>query len=182
MSLPNEILVRLTPEKIEAHCRALETQSPTAGHALAALTGLQTCLVSMVPSGDHALPAYRGMMALIEQFAAAARARLLEESAVALAEALRNRSRQEITHIHAALSRNGFMLAAQQAIQKMLPEELVEVTSWAKIWCQDATAKAQAASGYPDALNFQAAGIQPKEYAAMQEIYAYLASPATLLA
>jgi len=182
MPLPNEIQVRLTLEKIDAHCKALDTQCSSAGHTLAALTGLQTCMVTMVPSGDHALPAYREMMALIEQHAAAARTRLLEESAVALAMALRDRNRQEITRIHVALSRNGFMLVAQQAVQQLLAEELAGVTSWAKIWCQDATAKAQAASGYPDALNFHAAGIQPKEYAAMQELYSYLASAVTLLA
>ena len=182
MPIPSEIHVRLTPEKIEALCKELDRQSSSAGHALAALTGLQTCLVTMVPSGDHALPAYKEMMALIEQYAAAARARLLEENAVGLIVALRDRSRPEITRIHAALSRNGFMQVAQQALQNMLADEIIEVAAWAKNWCQDAASKAQAASGYPDALNFHAAGIQPKEYAAMKEINAYLANAVTFLA
>jgi len=167
---------------MEALCKELDRQSSNVGHTLAALTGLQTCLVTMVPSGDHALPVYREMMALIEQHAAAARARLLEESAVGLVSALRDRNRPEITRIHAALSRNGFMQVAQQALDKMLAEEIIAMAAWAKNWCQDAASKAQAASGYPDALNFQAAGIQPKEYAAMKETYSYLANAVTFLA
>lgn len=182
MSLPNEILVRLTLEKIAAHCQELDKQSASPGHTLAALTGLQTCLVNMVPSGDHGLPVYREMMAVIEHYATAARTRLLEESAVVLIRALRERNQKEITHIHAALSRNGFMLVAKQAIAQLLAEELVVATAWTKSWCEDATSRAQAASGYPDALNFQGAGIQPEAYSAMKEMVAYLGSSVTNIA
>ncbi|TCV83252.1 hypothetical protein [Sulfurirhabdus autotrophica] len=182
MPLPNEIQVRLTPEKIAAHCQELDKQSASAGHTLAALTGLQTCLATMVPSGDHGLPVYREIMAVIEQHATATRARLLEESAIALVRALRERNQHEITHIHAALSRNGFMLVAKQAIAQLLSEELVVSTAWAKSWCEDAITRAQAASGYPDSLNFQGAGIQPEAYAAMTEMFAYLGGSVTYIA
>jgi len=91
MSQPNEIALSLTSENVGAYCQELMRQSPNAGHALAALTGMQTFMAFMVPSGSHATSAYRAIMGVIAQHAASARKQLLEESTDALVRALRAR-------------------------------------------------------------------------------------------
>lgn len=75
-----------------------------------------------------------------------------------------------VTQIHEDLSRNGFWQVAQIAAAKLDAAERTRANAWAHAWCADAKTRALAASGYPDALNFQKAGISATEYAAMTDI------------
>lgn len=174
MDKPNEISLLLTPDNVEAQCLETIKQARNASHALAALIALQAFIPATVHPSDRFTPAYEAVKAAVEKHAAGIRLRILAEHAEALAEAVRRRDRQEIARIHAALSRNGFWQAAQQAMRQFGGDELAAAAAWAKDWCSEARAQAQAASGYPDALDFGKAGIAATEYAAMTEINHYL--------
>ncbi|OIP18968.1 MAG: hypothetical protein AUK53_00675 [Betaproteobacteria bacterium CG2_30_59_46] len=173
MAEHNEIFLLLTPDVAEIQCQETIKQARNASHALAALIALQSFILATARPSNRFTPAYEAVKAVVEKHAAEIRMRILAENAEALAEAIRERNRPEITHIHSALSRNGFWQAAQQAIGQFGPDDLAASAAWVKDWCSVARTQAQTASGYPDALNFSKAGIAATEYAAMTEISHY---------
>lgn len=173
MAEDNEITLLLTPDAAETQCLEAVKQARNTSHALAALIALQAFVSATARPTDRHTPAYEAVKAVIEKHAIATRAKILAENADDLAKAIRQRNRPEIAHIHAALSRNGFWQAAQQAIGQFGPDDLASAAAWAKDWCSEAKTQAQAASGYPDALDFSKAGIAATEYAAMTEISHY---------
>ena len=171
---PIQIDLNLTPDNVEAQCQEAIKQARNASHALAALITLQTFIAATVQPTHKFTPAYETVKAVVERHAAEIRARILAESADALALAIRQRNCPELARIHASLSRNGFWQMAQQAARQLDSSELLGAATWSRDWCRDAKARAEAASGFPDALDFRKAGIAPAEYAAMTEINRYL--------
>jgi len=169
----NEIALLLTPDTAEIQCQEAIKQARNTSHALAALITLQSLISATARPADRYTPAYEAVKAVIEKHAIATRAKILAENANNLAVAILRRNRPEIAQIHGALSRNGFWQAAQQAISQFGPDDLAASAAWAKEWCNQARKQAQAASGYPDALDFNKAGIAATEYAAMTEISHY---------
>jgi hypothetical protein len=169
----NQIALLLTPDTAETQCLEAIKQARNTSHALAVLIALQSFIAFTVRQADRYTPAYEAVKAVIEKHTFATRAKILAENADDLAAAILQRNRPEITHIHAALSRNGFWQAAQQAISQFRLDDLAAAATWVKDWCSVAKTQAQAASGYPDALDFSKAGIAATEYAAMTEINLY---------
>lgn len=174
MAEHNEIALVLTPDTVEIQCLEAIKQSRNTSHVLAALIALQSFISATARPADRYTPAYEASKAIIEKHAIAIRAKILAENAKNLAESIMQRNRQEIARIHTSLSRNGFWQAAQQAISQFGPDDLASSAPWAKDWCSTAKTRAQAASGYPDALDFSKAGIAATEYAAMTELSHYL--------
>jgi hypothetical protein len=168
-----EIALLLTLDAVETQCLEAIKQARNTSHALATLIALQSFVSATARQTDRYTPAYEAVKAVIEKHAIATRAKILAENANNLATAILERNRPEIAHIHAALSRNGFWQAAQQAISHFRPDDLAASAAWANNWCSTAKMQAQAASGYPDALDFSKAGIAATEYAAMSEISHY---------
>lgn len=160
----------LTADSIEKHCSELKTQMRSPAHLLTALVALQTVISTHTSPGNQADPAYRDIQGVLERHAAAARENLLVETAAMLRTALLEQDRRAIMHAHRALSRNGFWQAVAQAAQQTGPEHLASAAIWLETWCQQEKQRAQGASPYPDCLDFKAAGIDPQEYAAMDEI------------
>lgn len=178
MAVENEIALLLTPETVEGQCRETIKQARSTSHALAALISLQSFIAATSRPSDRHTGSYEAVKAVVENHAVEIRARILAENADALAQAIRLRNLAEIARRHAALSRNGFWQAVLQAIRQFGPDELDAAAAWANDWCRDAKASAQAASGFPDALDFRKAGVSASEYAAMSEINVYLAEAA----
>ena len=173
MAEHNEIALLLTPDTAEIQCLEAIKQARNTSHALAALITLQSFISATVRAADRYTPGYEAVSTVIEKYVISTRAKILAENANHLVKAIWLRNRSEIAHIHAALSRNGFWQAAQQAISQFGPDDLAASAEWAKEWCNEAKTQAQAASGYPDALNFSKAGIAASEYAAMTELSHY---------
>ncbi|MHB9117317.1 MAG: hypothetical protein ACYC2R_03455 [Burkholderiales bacterium] len=164
----------LGTEQAEAFCAALWRQSPNPAHTLAALTALESFLFATVRAAQRSSPEFAAIAALLQRHAAQARAQLLADTSLELQAAMAERSLASVARLHRSLSRNGFGQAAQNAAQNMEPEALHSAAAWAAAWCRDAKARALAASGYPDALDFKGAGILPAEYAAMSDLGAGL--------
>lgn len=175
----NHISLLLSPETIQAQCLFAIQHARNTSHALAALIALQTFVSATAQPADRESPAHRAIREVIAGQAAILRDRLLTDHAHALSVAMRAQDCAGITRIHDELSRNGFWQVAQIATAKLEAAEQAGATAWVLAWCTDAKARALAASGYPDALNFQKAGISAKEYAAMTDIGNYLGSKAS---
>lgn len=176
----DEITLLLAPGNVEAQCLEAIRQSRNASHALAALIALQSVISATAHPSDRHTPAYDAVKAVVEKHAAEIRKQILAEHADALTGAIRQRNCPEIARIHSALSRNGFWQAAQHALQQFDQGELDAAAAWARDWCGNAKSRAQAASGFPEALDFRKAGISPAEYAAMTEVGKYLENQAGL--
>lgn len=159
----------LTADDIEKHCVELKAQSRSPAHLLSALVALQACITTHTPPGSQADPAFRDIQAVLENHAATARESLLEETATLLQTALLEQDRRAIMRAHAALSRNGFWQAVARAARQPGAGHFEQAANWLASWCEEMKARAQAASPYPDSLDFRAAGIDPKAYAAMDE-------------
>ena len=164
----------LSPEKIESWCAGLETQN--AAHTLAVTIALQAFISTMTDPAQRATPPEQAIKAVLDKHAAQARGRLLAENTAAIAAALSKRDSQALSRIHQSMSRRGFELAAKQAIEGMNEEILHTATNWVLPWCTDAKKRGEAASGFPDAINFELAGIDPAEYAAMKDTAIYLSA------
>ena len=162
----------LSPEKIETWYAGMETQN--AAHTLAITIALQSLISTMTDPAQRATPLEQAIKAVLEKHETQARARLLAESAKSIEDAWVKRDSQALSQIHQSISRHGFELAAKQAIEKMNGEHLHATANWVLAWCTDAKTRAEAASGYPDALDFQKASIDPTEYAAMKDAAIYL--------
>jgi hypothetical protein len=164
------IRLGLTEESAASHCRDIRRRIPGSAHVLAALTALHDFVAEAAVSADRSSPAHRAVLAVILRHAEEARAELLSESAAAIAAALRDQDRPALAKLHRALSRNGFWQAATAAGESLTGTELTTATEWAEAWLKEAKQRGEAASGYPDALDFAGAGIPAEEYAALQDM------------
>lgn len=159
----------LTPAGVETQCAAFWHQFRSPGQVLSALVALQS-LFTLAPPGERIAPPYREIQDIVTRHAEIARARLLLESETRLLHALESRDVAEVTRIHGALSRNGFWQAAASAVNRQSPVDARAANAWMTDWCDSARARAESASGYPDALDLRAAGVSAEEYAAMREL------------
>lgn len=166
----NQISLKLTPDTTHAHCLFIIQQARNTSHALASLIALQSFVVAMAQAADIESAAFRVIKGIINGHLANLRAELLGEQASALSAALLATDCTAITRIHTDTSRNAFWQATQTATLKLDVAEKSRISEWAQNWHSDAKSRALAASGYPDALNFQKAGISPQEYAAMTDL------------
>lgn len=168
------LILSLSPEKLDAWCASMEM--PNAAHTLAVTVALQSFISTMIEPAQRATPTEAAIKAVLDKHAAHARERLLAENTAAIGAALSKRDSQALSRIHQSMSRRGFELASKQAIEEMKEETLHSATNWVLAWCADAKKRGEAASGFPDALNFELAGIDPAEYAAMKDAAIYLSA------
>lgn len=166
----NQISLLLSPEKTQEQCLIVINQARNSSHALAILIALQSFVAATAQPSERDTQAHRKIKEVIEGHAAALRIQLMNEHASTLADAISAKDWTVVTRIHGNFSRSGFWQAAQQAILKLDAAEQDQARSWARAWYTEAKSRALAASGYPDALNFQKAGISPQEYAAMMDL------------
>ena len=166
---PQAFSLELTPPEVEARCAALWQQFRSPGRVVTALVAMQS-LFALAPAGARENAPYREIQAILARHAEDARNQLIAESVRRLQAALQHRETREIGRVHADLSRNGFWQAASAAGLGREGTGLAEDIAWLAQWCQGARARAEAASGYPDALDFRAARIDVEEYTAMDEL------------
>lgn len=171
---PAPCSLRVDAAGIEQHCRQLLHTTRQSAQALAALTALQTFVDAHADGDTKASAEYRDIKTILENHAVAARSKVMKDNLDVLLVALRSEDLCGVQQVHGALSRNGFHQATLAAINLLNRQELVAAAQWARDWRDAAKARAEAASGFPDALDFKGAGIAPGRYAAMNELAMYL--------
>lgn len=164
----------LSPEKIESWYAGMETRN--AAQTLAVTVALQSFISTMTDPAQRATQPEQAIKAVLDKRATQAREQLLAESAKSIEDALVKRDSQALSRIHQAMSRRGFEVAAKQVIERMNEALLHAVSNWVLTWCMEAKTRGEAASGFPDAINFELAGIDPAEYAAMKDAEIYLSA------
>jgi hypothetical protein len=171
MNIPNhQITLQLAPDTAHTHCLAIMQQARNSSHALASLIALLSFITAAAQPADLATPAFGVIKGIINGHITSLRAELQVEQARALATALRATDCAAITKIHLDSSRNAFWQAAQTAMHELDAAEKINISEWALTWHTDAQDSALAASDYPDALNFQKAGISVQEFTAMTDL------------
>jgi len=166
----NQISLLITPETVHTQYLAIIQQARNASHALASLIALQSFITATTQPADLNTPAFGVIKGIISGHITNLRAELQAEQARTLIAALRVTDCATISKIHLDSSRNAVWQAAQTVIHEMYEAERSRISYWAQAWHNDAKSRALAASGYPDALNFQEAGISVQEYTAMTDL------------
>ena len=174
MSKATDLTLTLNTGKLNDWYTELAKQAPNSAHQLAVTVALQSFVLAMNAPGQRGTEAEREILKSLDAHAVQVREHLLAENTKAIGEALSRQDSRALSAIHHAISRRGFEITAKRAIEEIAPETLLAAASWASNWCAQAKARAEAASGFPDALDFHKAGINPLEYAAMKDVEIYL--------
>lgn len=169
MSETSPFPLHISPAQLTAFCHQLRQRSGDAALALHALTTVQALLGICVTDPNHAgyVQARRHLDAQVEEL----RSALITQHAALIGLALRRHDSDTLLRSFQALSRSGFAAAATQSWEGMDRPQREDARQWLADWTQNARQCAQAASRYPDAPDFRAAGIALESYLVMEETH-----------
>ena len=138
---------------------------------LAGLDALALLLGSHTDALDRQGQAYGDIRTLLSDRLEQAREQLLGEQAAMLEKGLAGIDPAIVAQVHATLSREAFFQAVARYGQDLPADRRASLRTRVHTWCMDAERRARDASPYPDAMNWQAAGIVAQEYLAMQDLH-----------
>lgn len=170
MSPTDAITLQLTRHTIDAYCRELARRAATLEKRVAALDALLTFIASQADAGEQAKAEYLAIRQTLLGHFEQARAALLAERGEQLRQALQAQRLPQLTTLYGALSRDAFWNLLGEAAQQLDAASLAAVRSWAAGWLLQARQRAQQATPYPDAIDFNAAGIDASEYLLMSDL------------
>ncbi len=173
-----KLTLKFSLEQADDYCRMVRESTRLPAQALAALSSVQSFVAATADPGQQATPAYQELRRKLDEHLAMARTRVMEDNLALLVPAITEHKLCDILRVHAALSRNGFHQTVLAAIQRLSDMALLDAANRVAAWVRDA--RAEAASGFPDALDLHGAGIAPELWAAMTELDLYLQEAACL--
>ncbi len=172
---PTDIItLQLTANRIDSYCRDLTRQTPTLEKRVAAIDTLITFISTQTDAGQQAKAEYVAIKKTLLEHFENAREALLDERAERLLRALQNRNLANITALYTSLSRDAFWTLLGRAEQQLDETSLNSLRQWAADWMNQAKKRAHQASPYPDAIDFNTAGIDVSEYLAMTDLCHHL--------
>ncbi len=160
-------------EGLERFCQKLIKRSRDIARTHDSLVTLESFIV-LFGSAVHGTEEYQQVEAMIQGFTEQTRRMLLQQRAAQLLSAIKQCDVQTVTAIHTPLSRDGFYSILQTVVAQLGEAESDTITQWAGQWSADARQRAEQASGFPDALDFNKAGIDIEEFQAMLDVSRYL--------
>lgn len=164
------LTLRYTAAQMERFCRHLATHAPGSEQHLAALTALQSFIAAGADAGTQAGPAYQEVRRMLDLAQEQARAALLQQTEKRLTRALQQRDVGAVAAIYRPLSRSGFQQALAGALHALDAAAATDIGRWVQEWVDDARRRGEQASGFPDAMDFAAAGIDVGEFTAMHDV------------
>lgn len=167
------ILLKLTASGIDRYCEELARRSPSLEKQVAALDALATFVLTQTDSGEQAKAEFAAIKQTLQAHFERARQALLAERAQGLRRALVSQKLSAIAAIYTSVSRDAFWTLLGAVEQDLGASERTACRQWASGWLAQAKQRAQEASGYPDAVDFAAAGIDVVDYAAMTDVCRY---------
>lgn len=138
-----------------------------------ALITLET-FITLFAKESHGTFEYNAIEAVIKSYTEKTRKMLMEQNTQMLQKALEQQQISAISQIHTPMSRNGFYLILQTAVDQLPTSQRLSITQWAIDWVKNAKHIAELASGYPEAYDFKKAGISIEEFQAMEDVGRYL--------
>jgi hypothetical protein len=170
----NAITLQLTARGVDTYCRELARQSPTLEKRVAALDALITFISTQTDTGEQVKAEFVSIKQTLFDHFEQAREALLNERAQRLHQALQAQHLPDITTLYTSLSRDAFWTLLGRVEQQLDTAAVDSLRSWSSAWLIQAKQRAQHASPYPDAIDFNAAGIAVSEYLAITDLCSYL--------
>lgn len=171
--MPDKIILSVDTEHLERFCQKIIKRSRDAARTHDALVTLESFII-LFGKAAHGTQEYQAVEGLIRSYTEQTRQGLLTVRASQLLPALKNCDVVAVTAVHTPLSRDGFYSILQTVVAQLDEGELEVITHWASSWSAEAKHKAESASGFPDAMDFNKAGICIEEYQAMLDVSRYL--------
>lgn len=162
----NNIQLDINSTELDRFCQKLIKRSRDITKTHDSLITLETFIANFSGTSKGSED-YLAIETLIKSYTEQTRQQLLEKKTHELIQALKLHDLEQLTAIHTPLSRNGFYSILTQACQALTIDEIHQADNWCIHWLNNAKQKAEQASGYPDALDFKAAGIRIEDYQAM---------------
>lgn len=167
----------LSPSRLADFYRQLRQRARDPAQALQQLTTAQALIGLGNDHRDH--PIYRQARQDLEEQLEQVREELLAWHAQRLSTALQEQDSAAIAQCFHALSRSGFSECVSLSWQQLAPAARDQCGLWLEDWCRDAQQRATAASHYPDAPDFRAAGVDLETYLAMTDLRGTLSNRTT---
>ena len=164
-----EINLKITSNGLTRFCQEIAVGSANTQRKHAAFMVLEAFITRHAGADAHT-QSYQRIQQIIEGFATETRSLLLTENSHSLKTAILKRDTSTIARIFSSVSRNGFNQILTEGLKRLAVEQLEGIRQWVIDWCIYTKAKAQQASGYPDAMDFRNTDIDLLEYTAMSEI------------
>ena len=169
MTQKSEITLSLNAEKLEEFCQKLLKRSRDITKTHDALVTLES-FITLFSRSSHGTKEYQIIEDTISKITEYSRQELLKKSTTDLINALKLCDAKSITSIHTPLSRNGFYQILQTSIENLSDDDIRLVMIWSDNWVKEATEMAEQASDYPDAPDFNKAGISIESFQAISDI------------
>ncbi len=169
----DKINLSVDTENLEQFCQKLIKRSRDIAKTHDTLVTLESFIL-LFGKAAHGTREYQAIEDLVKSCSEQTRTQLLSQRTDELKRALQKCNVAEVTVIHTPLSRDGFYSILQSVVAEILDSQLADISRWAINWSAEAKQKAEAASGFPDALDFDKAGIDIEEYHAMLDVSRYL--------
>jgi len=172
-TVSDKINLSVDTDNLQRFCQKLIKRSRDVAKTHDALVTLESFII-LFGKAAHGTKEYQAVEELIKSFSEQTRQLLLRHRTEQLLPVIKNCDVAAVTAIHTPLSRDGFYSILQTVVAQLADAELEAITQWASKWSADAKQKAEQASGFPDAMEFNKAGIRLEEYQAMLDVRRYL--------
>jgi len=175
MPKSSSLKLNIDSDELAKLCDKLISRSRNIAKTHDSLITLET-FISLFAKESQGTNEYFAIEKLIKSYSEQTRSALMAQETQKLQEALQLQQITTISQIHTPMSRNGFYLILQAACSHLSPAQQLSTKQWATNWVKQARQNAEQASGYPEAYDFIKAGIDIKEYQAMEDVGRYLES------
>ncbi|GEM_PF-1310564 len=173
MTTTNSTLnLQLEPAKLTTFCKKIIARSRNTANIHEALVVLEA-FVSNFSSDSQGSVQYRAIQDCLQAFSAQTREQLMKQRCLQLKRGLLEQNIDLLADVYNSLSRNGFyqiLASLMEEIDYQHKEDISCFISWVLHWSTTAREKAERASGYPDALDFNKAQIKVDHYQTMSDI------------
>ena len=169
MTDSQSINITISATELDKFCQKILKRSRDINKTHDALITLES-FISLFGKSSHGTEQYQLIENTIKSITETSRQQLLEKNTQDLITALKQCNLIMLASIHTPLSRNGFYQILQTALSQLSDDDIRLLMVWSANWLTEVKKRAEEASGYPDALDFKAAGISIEQFQAMSDI------------
>ncbi len=170
----DKIPLQLSPQWIADYCHGMRRSTSSVEKRLAALDSLQTFIRTVIETVYLDNEVYKQIVAILASSIEEARVELTESGVRRLSRAFEQHKVIDVAVLFNSMSRSGFWEILTQTVNQMEQNVSEDCSLWAQSWLSEARSRGEKASPYPDAIDFEAAGINIGEYTAMTDVCKYM--------
>lgn len=168
MTQEKSLTLQLEPQQLDSFCQKITARSRNTAAIHEALNVLEA-FVSAFSRDSQGSDNYRIIQETLKSYSEQTREKLMQEKTRNLLQGLLEQNITELVNVYTTLSRNGFYQILSRAVESLSSDKTAMIAQWVSNWSAAAKEQAEQASGYPDALDFNKAGINIEHYQAMAD-------------